>query len=829
MTSKYDHFLEEELLESNKLSKPIPSSSEDGTINLDFVKQRKILFRNNKSNKKLSDDKKSSSPSINKVKELFPTTKFKSSNSNLKTGSEYKKLVVKVLAAADSPKKFSAQCKQLLYFSRIEQKEESVELRLKNKDTHLYDHNDNIIGDVEQIRKISKEWAEHKFRKPSEAISRHILFSIGDKEDKDQVLTATRQFLKETLLKKGYEYCYAPHYDTENDHVHLIVRKRNNLGKNFRLSDSDLIKFKKKYNEYLELVGIKRSLTRRLEDDEVIVRIRNQQEDLTKDYNWYQNRLDKGNDKDFNAYNYKSTLSNRIQEQINIIEIKDYLEQIGVQDKTLINVIKPILRKKGIKSIKEALNSVKDLSDKGKVGNVNGLILKSIKDDYKVKYKRKSGGLTLSKESKDAIKDLKQVKDDIINQENKKDILSTLNSSITYLKNKDKKLAKSIEDIFNDKNIRFSYVEKKKEIKNIDEIIEKKLYKPSEKATYYRPELTDYEIQEKFAQHIRESSNIEPKGLESAIARAFASPNKKERFGHKKQNEIVWYGEAGYIKNYKTQEFLSWGINSIKQEGDIKFKEISRDELDIRLKKVEEDKRQNEIKIKKKHEKVAQKSDLLFKELDISGQSKYLVNKQVEDIKLHNVKYKNSGELVIPMQDIEGKIWNFQNIDEDGGKRFEAGGKKQGNFFIISKEKDKTNIDNTQKPILIAEGLATGLTVHRASDYLDTIVVFDAGNIQSVVRNIKDKYPNKPLIIMADDDKKSEIKTGINAGLNNAYKTKEEFPDIKILKPSLTEEEKINKKLSDFNDLEKARGKEFLKVELDDQVRNVSISTKLLK
>jgi putative DNA primase/helicase len=189
------------------------------------------------------------------------------------------------------------------------------------------------------------------------------------------------------------------------------------------------------------------------------------------------------------------------------------------------------------------------------------------------------------------------------------------------------------------------------------------------------------------------------------------------------------------------------------------------------------------------------------------------------------VKYKENGDLVIPLQDTNNKVWNLQTINTKGEKKFEYGGKKQGNFFILSKEENKEL--GKSKAILLVEGLATGLTVHRASNYMDTIVCFDAGNITSVVDNIKEKFPEKQIIIMADDDLKTEIKAeqegrkGLNLGLTSAYKVKAKFPDIQILKPSLTKEEKIEQGLSDFNDLEKVRSKEFMNQEVQQQIKGL--------
>ena len=371
---------------------------------------------------------------INRTKELFPLPKNEPENS-----SSYIKLVIKVGAVKEAPTNQKSQFQQLIYFSRIEKKEESEELKIKNSDTFLYDHNDNIINTTEEINEIAKQWTKHKHRKGDEAISRHLTLSIGGKEDKDKILVATSQFLKETLGVKGYEYCYAPHYDTKNDHIHLIVKKRNKLGKNFRLSKSDLQKFKTRYNEYLAIIGIKRDISRRLEDDAVIIKIREQQEGLTNDNSWHQNQLNKGNEKDFNAYHYKATLSGKIEEQINIIQVKESLKQLGVKDDNLINVIKPYLRKNGIKSVQSSLLAVKQMQEKDNdIQNLNGFIIKAVKDEYKAGYKNSKiaaeNNFQINPEIEKVSKGLKDVKKNIISKNTKQDIVKALNQSIDHLK-----------------------------------------------------------------------------------------------------------------------------------------------------------------------------------------------------------------------------------------------------------------------------------------------------------------------------------------------------------------------------------------------------------
>ena len=56
------------------------------------------------------------------------------------------------------------------------------------------------------------------------------------------------------------------------------------------------------------------------------------------------------------------------------------------------------------------------------------------------------------------------------------------------------------------------------------------------------------------------------------------SKSDKIRFGAKKEYEVCWHGEAGYVKNYKTGEYFDWGLNSIKDGK--KITQVSKEEFE---------------------------------------------------------------------------------------------------------------------------------------------------------------------------------------------------------------------------------------------------------
>lgn len=104
----------------------------------------------------------------------------------------------------------------------------------------------------------------------------------------------------------------------------------------------------------------------------------------------------------------------------------------------------------------------------------------------------------------------------------------------------------------------------------------------------------------------------------------------------------------------------------------------------------------------------------------------YLLRK---GIKAHGAKLYN-GALVIPMR--EGTaLHSLQFIGDDGTKRFLTDGRIKGCYFSIGSTKDKA-------AICIAEGFATGATIHEATGY-PVAVAFNAGNLESVAMAMRAK------------------------------------------------------------------------------------------
>lgn len=164
----------------------------------------------------------------------------------------------------------------------------------------------------------------------------------------------------------------------------------------------------------------------------------------------------------------------------------------------------------------------------------------------------------------------------------------------------------------------------------------------------------------------------------------------------------------------------------------------------------------------------------------------YLVRKGIDAGRVR----LNGDALAIPMI-TGGKIQSLQFIGPDGDKRFLTGGRVTGCYFSIGDSTGAT-------ALCIAEGFATGATIHQATGY-PVAVAFNAGNLGAVAKTLRGKFPDLHLILCGDVDKSG---TGQKAATEAAQAV-----GGAVVLPSFTPEELAgDKPPSDFNDLAQLRG-----------------------
>lgn len=179
--------------------------------------------------------------------------------------------------------------------------------------------------------------------------------------------------------------------------------------------------------------------------------------------------------------------------------------------------------------------------------------------------------------------------------------------------------------------------------------------------------------------------------------------------------------------------------------------------------------------------------------------SDYLALKKIKGLYGCKTSMGEEGRsLIVPMRDVDGKLWGYQEIRADRSKKFGYQQKKSGNFHIIP----FIEALQDQSTVYIAEGFATAASIHEATG-LSVVVAFDSGNLIHVAKALKSKYNDKAFIICGDDDRFNEKNVGRESAEEAAKAVlgKAIFPVFK--NPAL--------KLTDFNDLAISDGFETVK------------------
>ena len=125
-----------------------------------------------------------------------------------------------------------------------------------------------------------------------------------------------------------------------------------------------------------------------------------------------------------------------------------------------------------------------------------------------------------------------------------------------------------------------------------------------------------------------------------------------------------------------------------------------------------------------------------------------------------------------------------QLTKEEKENHIEHPAKKQGNFHLLGAKKLNSSI----KEVFVCEGFATAASVYQATNK-PTIMGVDAGNLEIVITNIRQKFPKMEITIAADNDIKKELDNKPNVGKETAFEIQEKYPDVKVVLPNFSTEE----------------------------------------
>lgn len=156
---------------------------------------------------------------------------------------------------------------------------------------------------------------------------------------------------------------------------------------------------------------------------------------------------------------------------------------------------------------------------------------------------------------------------------------------------------------------------------------------------------------------------------------------------------------------------------------------------------------------KEAHTIAASKASAIWEGSNLTETHPYL---EAKGVQAYGLRVDKNGNVLVPVR-IGGVISSLQYINTDGVKMFAKGGNVSGGCFFIA----------GKGSYVVCEGYATGASIHEATGF-NILIAFNAGNLTKVTRAVRAKFLDAHIIIAADNDKKTDNNTGLDAALEAA-------------------------------------------------------------
>ncbi len=186
-----------------------------------------------------------------------------------------------------------------------------------------------------------------------------------------------------------------------------------------------------------------------------------------------------------------------------------------------------------------------------------------------------------------------------------------------------------------------------------------------------------------------------------------------------------------------------------------------------------------------------------------------------------------AGDLLIPGQDLNGRIWTLQSVNPSF-KSFMKDGRKHGLMTVAGASDLNSALNHNQiQPIIVAEGVSTADAVSKLSGQ-PVIVAFDSGNLDAVCSALRERYPARPMFIAADNDHQAVEKIGANGlPMVNVGQEKAHAAAAKVGAGVITPDFDRQSEGSDWNDLHAEKGDEAARRHFAEQMAAARVEATL--
>lgn len=249
--------------------------------------------------------------------------------------------------------------------------------------------------------------------------------------------------------------------------------------------------------------------------------------------------------------------------------------------------------------------------------------------------------------------------------------------------------------------------------------------------------------------------------------------------------------------NYRTGYKGRWKWN------DPNYKTPTPEQRKQQAQQIEATKQAKKKQLDEQHKKSRQESLVCWRSgITAPSSYPYLLKKNIRayDTRISTSDKHYKGWLMTPCYDVWGRLQTIQFISPIGEKRFLKGSTKHGGFWSLT-----CDVNHLPKypRVIIVEGLATGATVAEieanAKSNSAVVVAFGANNVMSVVDALLGRFPDLPIELIPDNDRKNERDIGVNTGIVKAEAVAKKYPNIIVRVPTFPDDAPIE--LSDVNDL----------------------------
>lgn len=112
-----------------------------------------------------------------------------------------------------------------------------------------------------------------------------------------------------------------------------------------------------------------------------------------------------------------------------------------------------------------------------------------------------------------------------------------------------------------------------------------------------------------------------------------------------------------------------------------------------------------------------------------------------------------NGDLLVPGYDSEGRLWTVQYIKKDGTMRFAKESRKHGCFHVVGAANGAAALQKiAMSPVVvIAETYTMAATISKNAK-VAAIAAFYSGNFFPVATSLHERWPDKAIIIVGDDN-----------------------------------------------------------------------------